>query len=385
MQTLPNTSAKRHAGEETSAGLILPSLHTQLGELNRRIVAGKGGMVTDSDIRNLFESFFTAIPQFDAARYEEQFRLSCNGLLLQPAFSLLKRWNSLAEKTRRLDVEVLLKPYKDHLRQALDSMAAAARRAQYLSVVFDQQWIAEVQHLIDIYDGVDSFGTDTHTAFIGFLQEMREGANLLSRLDTAYGAIARVAGQRRVKTLRKKLRDMSRPLTDYLGTVFEILVLGPCAAAGWLKEYEPKVGARYAEGLIIVNGVRLLLEATVVTSGRELGVFECISLEQGADKALNKILGKARQLQAANDPVLLFLSPHLTTLPQELKMGIARAFLQDACRSIAGVVVADSYCVHRLRVAWNSLRCPLPRAVQNALSRLYNLQSFDLNNQWSDH
>ena len=342
-------------------------------------------MVTDSDIRNLFESFFTAIPQFDAARYEEQFRLSCNGLLLQPAFSLLKRWNSLAEKTRRLDVEVLLKPYKDPLRQALDSMAAAARRAQYLSVVFDQQWIAEVQHLIDIYDGVDSFGTDTHTAFIGFLQEMREGANLLSRLDTAYGAIARVAGQRRVKTLRKKLRDMSRPLTDYLGTVFEILVLGPCAAAGWLKEYEPKVGARYAEGLIIVNGVRLLLEATVVTSGRELGVFECISLEQGADKALNKILGKARQLQAANDPVLLFLSPHLTTLPQELKMGIARAFLQDACRSIAGVVVADSYCVHRLRVAWNSLRCPLPRAVQNALSRLYNLQSFDLNNQWSDH
>jgi len=342
-------------------------------------------MITDSDIRILFEGFFTAIPQFDAQQYEEQFRLSCNGVLLQPAFFLLKRWNTIAEKTRRLDVEVLLKPYKDHLRQALGSMAAAARRTQHLSAVFDQQWTSEVHRLIDIYDGVDSFGTDTHTAFIGFLQEMREGGDLLTRLDAAYGAIAQVAGRQRVKTLRKKHQDISRPLTDYLGTVFEILILGPCAQIGWLKEYEPKVGTRHAEGLIIVNGVRLLLEATVVTSGRELGVFECISLEQGANKALNKILGKAWQLQAANDPILLFLSPHLTTLPQELKMGIAQAFLQDACRSIAGVVVADSYCVHRLRVAWNSLGCPLPRAVQDALSRLYNLQSFDLNNQWSDH
>ena len=262
MQSLPNTT------------VVLPGLHMQLGELSRRITAGKGGMIADSDIRNVFEGFFTTIPEFDAARYEEHFRLSCNGLLLQPAFLLLKRWNSMAEKARHLDVEVLLKPYKDYLREMLNSMAASARRSQYLRVVFDREWIADVHRLIDVYDGVESFGTDTHTAFIGFLQEMREGGDLLSRLDTAYGAIAQVAGRQHVKTLRKKLRDISRPLTDYLGTVFEILVLGPCAEAGWLKEYEPKVGTAHAEGLIIVNGVRLLLEATVVTSGRELGVFE---------------------------------------------------------------------------------------------------------------
>ena len=70
-------------------------------------------------------------------------------------------------------------------------------------------------------------------------------------------------------------------------------------------------------------------------------------------------------------------------------MGIVRAFLQEACRSIAAVVVSDSYCVHRLRVAWNSI-CedkfgrPVPKIVQSDLSRLYNFQPLDLNNLWSD-
>ena len=65
-------------------------------------------------------------------------------------------------------------------------------------------------------------------------------------------------------------------------------------------------------------------------------------------------------------------------------MGIARAFLQDACRSIAGVIASDSYCVHRLRVAWNSYGRPVPKTVQDELDKPYNLQTFDINDQWSD-
>ncbi len=373
---------KEDLGE--SSDQVLEELRGQLKHLSHQITDGKGGTISDAEIQDLFEGFFMAIPRFDAQRYEEQFRLSRNGLLLQPAFFLLKRWNSVAEEARRLDVEVLLKPYKDHLRQVLDSMAVAARQTQHLATVFDQKWFTEVHRLIDVYDGVDSFGTDTHTAFIGFLQEMREGGDLLSRLDTAYKAIAQVAGRQRIKTLKKKLEDFSRPLTDYLGTVFEILVLGPCAEAGWLKEYEPKVGRRHAEGLVVVNGTHLLLEATVVTSGRELVGFQAISLEEGANKTLTKILDKAQQLEAATDPILLFLSPHLSMLPQELKRGIAQAFLQERCRSIAGVVVSDSYCVHRLRVGWNSLGRPVPKTVQDELSRLYQFQRLNLDDPWSD-
>jgi hypothetical protein len=373
------------AKEPTPAGLILDRLHEQLGRLSRQITAGKGGMITDADIRGLFEGFFAAIPQFDTQQYEAQYRLSCNGLLLQPAYVLLKRWNSIAKQAQRLDADVLLKPYTDHLHQALDSMQVAARRTQHLSAVFDDKWVEEVRQLIAAYDGVDSFGTDTHTAFIGFLQEMREGGDLLAHLDAAFGAIAQVAGRQRVKTLKKKLRDISRPLPNYLGTVFELLVVGPCAAAGWLKEYEPKVGTRYAEGLIVVEGVRLLLEATVAATGRDLAGFQSIDLGEGTSRTRCKILDKAQQLQAANDPILLFLSPHHSTVPPELKMGIAEAFQQDACRRIAGVVVSDSYCVHHLRVAWNSSGCPVPIAARDRLSKLYPLHPFDVEDLWSEH
>jgi len=106
-------------------------------------------------------------------------------------------------------------------------------------------WNNFVKKLIDSYNGNEAF--DTHTAFIGFLQEAMDGENFIERLDSSFGAICKVTNKR--KTLRSRLRDPARYLSTYLGSVFETFIVAPCASSGIISDYEPRVGSNKEEDI----------------------------------------------------------------------------------------------------------------------------------------
>ncbi len=342
--------------------------------------------ISDQEIRLLFDEMFATFPGFAAETYQELVDTALSFRLFHEPIRLMKRWNAMTTPDKALALEVLLAPAKNDYREQLAFMAAEVKKTAHLPGIFDENWFREVDGIIERYTGEEAFGTDTHTAFIGFIQE---GSDLLQHLDSAYGEILRSIsiGQNRITRLRAKLQDFARPLTDYLGTVFEVLILGPCAKMDYLKEIEPKRGSNHADGLVVIEGVNLLIEATVSTMGRPLarraGAFDP---EEGADKICRKIVDKAEQLKEAAEPILLFLNPYLTTFRFEAKLGINAAFEKPECGSIVGVVLASDYRVGRLKVAWNTAPAArkIPDTVRARLESTYDLQPLDMTNLWND-
>lgn len=357
-------------------------IRRKLGVLLKKEMGHEG--VSDQEIRQLFDEMFDALPGFTAETYQELVDTALDFRLFHEPLRLMKRWNAMTTPERRLAPEVFLTPAKNDYREQLAFMAAEVKKTTYLTGIFDEKWFGEVDGIIERYTGEEAFGTDTHTAFIGFIQE---GSDLLQRLDSAYGEILRSIGQNRITRLRTKLQDFARPLTDYLGTVFEVLILGPCAKMGYLKEIEPKRGSNHADGLVTIEGVNLLIEATVSTAGRPLasraGAFDP---EEGKDKICRKIVDKAEQLKEATEPILLFLNPYLTTFRFEAKLGINAAFEKPECGSIVGVVLASDYRAGRLKAAWNTTPATrkIPDTVRVRLESAYGLQPLDMTNLWND-
>ena len=343
--------------------------------------------VCDDEIQFLFLSLWKNFPDFNIRKLEEIYR-ECDLHLSQPLIELIKRWNILAHPSQRLDLKMLpvVIAYKCQLRQKLDFLKSSVEETAYFKDIFDEQWFQNVNQLIDLYDGDGSFGTDTHTAFIGFIQEVNEGGNLIKRLDEAFGAIAKAIGQQRIRSLRDKMRDVSCPLKDYLGTVYEILILGPWAQKRILVEYEPKIGEKYADGLINIRGTHILIEATVMITGREINSWGMINLNDEADRISRKILYKVDQLKKAQEPILLFLSPHTRILPQEIKMGISNAFQQDESQLICGVILSN-YRGNDFKFVRNSNPSvkQLSNEVWQSLIEEYKLQELDLTDSWSEN
>ena len=340
--------------------------------------------VRDAEINSLFTDFFEHIPDFDMKKLEEVWE-KCGFCISQPLIKLVKRWNDLATKSHQLDLEIFLTPYKNWLREKLALMKSSVAKTTNLKDIFDEEWFQKIDKLINEYDGDGSFGTDTHTAFIGFIQENLEGGDLIKRLDEGFGAITNAIGQQRIRSFRKKMRDVSHPLEDYLGTVYEINILGPFALKGQLVEYEPTIGQNHAEGRIKIGNQHMLVEATTVTTGRDINFLGAINLEDEANRVSRKILDKAVQLKESKEPVLLFISPHTMTLPQEIKMGISKAFSQNEPCLICGIILSD-YRGNDFKYVRN----PNPSAKQipeetwQSLIKEYNLQEFDLSDPWSE-
>lgn len=357
-------------------------IQQRLGELLKKEMSQR---VSDEEVRSVFNGLFDAFPGLTAELFRDLGNAALKFNLFHEPVRLLKRWNVMAPPEKKLSPEVFLADSRADYRKQLSIMAAEVKKTAHLGEIFDGKWFSDVDAIIERYNGEEAFRTDTHTAFIGFVQD---GSELLQRFDLAYGAILKSIGKNRISRLRMKLRDFARPLSDYLGTVFEVLVLGPCAKAGYLKEIEPPAGAgtKRADGLIEVDGTRLLIEATVTTEGRPLFAIGAFDPAEGADKVCRKIVDKAEQLTDATEPILLFLAPYITTFGFEAKMGIQQAFERPECRSIAGVVLADEYRANRLRVAWNSSQAAgtIPDTVKAHLEKMYGLKRLDMSDLSSD-
>jgi len=373
--------------KELGMSADIQAAQSRLKAAVRNVGIGKGKEIADSEICEIFESFFRHMPQFDSAKYEEQLNLACGYVPSHAEIYLLRRWNTLTQD-RKLDAEVLLAPYKSSLLDGLNRMRERISHTHHLrKSVFDDNLAQKLKWEISGYSGEEPFKTNAHAVFIGFLHEEGSGRDFIGALDECFGAIKAVIGTQRIWRLENQLRNLARPLDQYWGTVFSTIIVGRCAQHGLLnapQDYEPEVGNsnNRAEALITVGGDKVLLEATVCISGRELISGRAIE-DAGAlaDKIRVKVLDKAQQLQGAIDPVLLFLHPHHSMLGPEIQQGLGQALREADARVMGGVVVATNT-IHGWKFGYVRNSYPgskqLPEAVLISLGRIFELKELRL-------
>lgn len=338
--------------------------------------------INDEEIRNMLENLFCDFPNLDVMKFQDIVKNEFNFIPSHAIARVVNRWNQISPTEQNIDIGPFLASYKKHLYEILSDFMSALQSTNYLKNTFDAQWGNSVKSLISSYNGNEAFETDTHTAFIGFLQEAMDGGNFIERLDESFGAIWEATTKR--KTLRSKLRDPARHLSTYLGTVFEIFTVAPCASSGFLFEYEPKVGNNKAEALIKIKKSSLLIEATVMTAGRDINFCGAIDIEKYSNKIYSKIEDKAKQLKKSNYPIILFIAPLLIT-PPELKLGLQKALHSADCNNIAGIIVSGDYKAHCLKLVKNpSCKYPFEGSIWESLVKLYNFKSLQVENIYDD-
>lgn len=327
--------------------------------INRKIIEKAIGSnylytITDSEVEGLFKPLLQEDSTFDVLKFQEIVKKGSGFIPSHAIARLVKRWNEIHPENK-IDIEPFLRDYKDLLYQTLKELVDSAKTTIYLKNIFDDKWANHVKSLIDNYDGVEPFKMDDHIAFIGFLHDKRESNNdtdFIQRLDRSFGAIFELTPKR--KTLRDKLLDPAGASSDYLGTVFEMFTLYPCAKPGIFLEYEPKVGGNRAEALIRINDTDLLLEATAMTTGRSPNFIGAIDINEYAHKIYLKIKDKAKQLKDSEYPIILFLVPPFLIIPEELEIGISNSFTDNECSNIAGIIISNDYMANRLSLKRNA-------------------------------
>jgi len=294
---------------------------------------------------------------------------------------LVNRWNHISQGDKNINIEPFLADYKNHLYKILSNFMSALKSTNYLKDIFDVKWEDDVKKLIDTYNGNDAFSTDTHTAFISFLQEFMDEKDFIKRLDEDFEVIFKATKKR--KALKNKLKDSARPLTAYLGTVFEIFIVAPCARAGLIIEYEPKIGNNKAEALVKIYETYLLIEATVMTTGREPNFCGAIDIKEYSNKIYLKIKSKAEQLKGSHYPIILFITSPFLITPPELKVGLQKVLQSTECNNITGIVVSDDYKAHSLKLVKNpNSSYPVEENIWASLIKLYDLKSLQVENIW---
>lgn len=337
--------------------------------------------ISDGEIQNMFENLFSDYPALDVIKFQEIAKRKLGFIPSHAIARVINRWNQISPNGRNINIEPFLASYKKHLYGILSDFMSALQSTSYLKNTFDAQWENSVKNLIDGYNGNEAFGTDTHTAFIGFLQEDMDESNFIKRLDQSFGAIWKATRKR--KTLCSKLRDPARHLSTYLGTVFEIFIVAPCASSGILSDYEPKVGSNKAEALIKIKKSSLLIEATVMTTGRAINFCGAIDIEEYSNKIYSKIEDKAKQLKNSSYPIILFIVPPFLITPPELKLGLQKALQSAECNNIAGIVVSDDYKSHCLKLVKNpNCKYPIEEGIWGSLVELYAFKPLQIENIW---
>lgn len=205
---------------------------------------------------------------------------------------------------------------KESLNRHFDSFKKEITETIHLKNVFTDEWFDELKELIDNYGGTESFETETHTFFIAYCQEFQLfNNNFVQELDHYYGVISDKLKTHRIKSFKDKLgRPASRDYANYLGTLYEIIIVGKFAEKGYLKEYEPILDDREyrPEAKVDISGQEILIEATVRVSSRKTSLTPSFGVGPGAREAIRKVYQKIKEkidkLKNIKVPFILFVN-----------------------------------------------------------------------------
>ncbi len=282
--------------------------------------------------------------------------------------------NSKALPPRRHKFKMQL--YKD-----LDNLKKEVEKTSHLVEVYDNQWFDELKKIIDNFTDQPIFETKTHALFIAFWHTkfLQPGRNIVKELDHYYGLIKNEIGTHRIRSLRdKKGRFGSKNFPNYLGTVYETVIIGKFVEEGYLKEYEPFIQGttNKAEALVEMAGQSILIEATVFQPKEELpgvwfGVRSHIAL-----KLSIKLREKVDKLQNVKSPVILFVNTpaHKITNDEVLK-AIEIVQKDSPFESISTVIISFYYLADNNYIYNNPIaKNPLNNKTYCQLRKMFNLE-----------
>lgn len=155
-----------------------------LENLLRLSMRYKGMVFERTVLEKCFNPFFEKKSSFSIFDFKREVRKSLGFYPVHEMLNLLKQWNQISQANKKIEGHKLTEPYKLNLRGGLKRFMGVIKRSTYLKRVFDEKWKKEVTELIFNYDGLKGFGTDTHTIFIGFIQEERRASKFLEKIDS---------------------------------------------------------------------------------------------------------------------------------------------------------------------------------------------------------
>jgi len=214
---------------------------------------------------------------------------------------------------------------KEDLNGLLASFKEGIAETNHLKTVLTDEWFAELKELIDNYDGKAPFDTKTHTLFIDYCHGLWRNKNFVQELDYYYEVISDKIKNHRIKSLKSKLRRFTaKDYPNYLGTVYEIIVVGKFAEKGNLKEYEPILpGTKYRpEAEVDISGQEILIEATVRVSNRNVSLTSSFGVGAGSREAKHQLDHKMKvkidKLENIKVPIILFVNNDPTVVFPEV-------------------------------------------------------------------
>ncbi len=345
-----------------------------LENLLRLSMRYKGQVFEKEILEKCFNPFFTKRPNFSGLDFKREVRKSLGFYPSHEMLRLLKQWNEIAPTNKKIDSQRLTEPYKQNLRGGLKRFMGVVNRSSFLHYAFDQKWKKEVAELISKYDGLKGFGTDSHTIFIGFIQEERREYNFLEKIDLYISKIYQITHRKAI--LLSKIKKLRAHLSNYLGTAFELMVVGPWVLKGYVEDYEPIIpsSGKRAEALVNVDGFKFLLEATTSQTGRALDQGGAFDPRDSAKSIASKLFSKVEQLKQMDLPIFIFYNPHVGTFEEEVKMGIDDFLETPNAAWVLGVAVAYDYRAPKLEVFENAKFRP-PKNLMQILEKVYPISA----------
>lgn len=306
---------------------------------NKKNESDSNSESTQSEIRNEYWAEY---------KKKEEERKRSLGEAVSNCFDKIKKSidNCSGEESSRLETNTSY--------ELFDTFKREIEQTKYLKTVFTDDWFDELKELIDNYHGGEPFVTKTHSLFIAYCHELwLYKNNFVQELDRCYGAISDKIKTHRIKSLRDKLsRLASRDYPNYLGTVYEIIIVGKFTEEGLLKEYEPILpGTKYCpEALVDISGQEILIEATVRVSNEEIpskqyrpGPGSLMAIEQLHQE---KMKGKIDKLANIKAPFILFVNVELHIVFPIIGIPevIRRVKAEHAFEFISAVITSYNYC-----------------------------------------
>lgn len=192
--------------------------------------------------------------------------------------------------------------------------------------------------------------TNTHTLFIAYGNEkiLRPNENFVQELDHYYGVISAKINTHRIKSFKDKLgRPASRDYSNYLGTLYEIIIVGKFAEKGYLKEYEPILNDRKyrPEAKLDISGQEILIEATVRVSSQkisEVPSYRCGPGPEEEYKLHQKIKEKIDKFHNIEVPAIFFVN--IEPVDVSLIPGVInRVRAESSFAYISAVIISHFY------------------------------------------
>ena len=291
------------------------------------------------------------------------------GLVIPRVLKGVKAANRLLTRRAPLDATPIVRSLRDAKLELVRNMEAIVNETKYLRRVLTPRWFGQLVAIVNAWNPEQVFSLDTHTAFMGYCDDVilyGGKYKYLQTLDEAFDRLS-VYG-----SVNQKLREIAGPCAGYVSTAFEMLIVGSFARTGSIVQHQPALpsGGR-GEAIVNLGGQNVYVEARVkMDEERGSGGFNPRTM---GVKLFRKLQEKyAAQYAGIDAPLVVFFSLGASVLQDiEPEAMVVEVLRDKSAGLLTAVVFSDFYQPHKMWL-WRNRRAK-HRLTPAAVRALYDL------------